>query len=115
MSHNLKSQIFKLLIEMDYNNVKTWMTELEPLKSSNLNFREEINFDNVKTVTVDIESENDMGIIIIYLDGHVFFDFMSKNDPMMKSHNWSENYIDFYDLKEKIEKALFLNWNKYQS
>jgi hypothetical protein len=97
---------------MDCNNIKKWLKDLDRLKSSTIRLNDEINFDNVKTITIDIESERDLGIIIIYQDGYLFFDFMSKDDLLMKSNNWSDKYIDFNQLKTKIENAIEMNWSK---
>ncbi|MEY8779624.1 hypothetical protein AB9K32_04315 [Allomuricauda sp. XS_ASV26] len=98
---------------MDFNNTKTeikmWFENLNEIKNANLTFKEEVNFQNIRTLAIDLENKSNMGIVIIYEDSHLFFDFMSKDDSEMKSYNWSEKFNNLENLKERIEESL----NKY--
>ena len=99
---------------MDFNTNKTeiraWILLLDILKNSKFKFKEEKNFHDIQTITIDIESENNLGLIIIYQDNNLFFDFMSKKDPEMRSFNWSDYYEDFNQMQLKIEEALVKYW-----
>ncbi|MEO2050189.1 MAG: hypothetical protein ABGX00_00380 [Allomuricauda sp.] len=99
---------------MEFNKTKTeikqWFQDLMGKEITHIEFKEEINFQNVQTLSIDFESKISLGIIIIYEDNHLFFDFMKKNDFEMKSNNWSEVFFGIEDLKEKIEKSLSKYW-----
>ncbi|MDF0716490.1 hypothetical protein PY092_10045 [Muricauda sp. 334s03] len=99
---------------MEFNKTKTeikqWFQDLMGKEITHIEFKEEINFQNVQTLSIDFESKISLGIIIIYEDNHLFFDFMKKNDSEMKSSNWSEVFFDQEDLKERIEKSLSKYW-----
>lgn len=99
---------------MDFNKIsyeiKKWLSSSNIFRDINIILKEEINFDNIQTLTIDLEDDNNLGIIIIYEDYYLFFDFISKNDEQMKSYNRSDNFLDFENLKLKIEKYFEKYW-----
>lgn len=99
---------------MDFNEIiyeiKKWLSSSNIFTDMNIILKEEINFDNIQTLTIDLEDDNNLGTIIIYEDYHLFFDFISKNDEHMKSYNWSDIFLDFENLKSKIENSFEKYW-----
>lgn len=91
---------------MDFNKIKKEIKEwsLPFAKEQNIKFlfKEEINFENINTLTIDIEDTEGLGLIIIYEDKNLFFDYIKKSDIDMKTINWSEKYTDINDIKVKI-------------
>ncbi|GIM53344.1 hypothetical protein CAPN004_23730 [Capnocytophaga cynodegmi] len=99
---------------MDFDKIildtKDWFLNLNKFKEKNIIFIEEKNFEGIRTFTINIEDNNNLGIIIIYRDNYLFFDFLSKNDEQMKSYNWSDNFTDLEDIKEKILNSIEQYW-----
>lgn len=95
---------------MDFNqiilNIKHWILSSNEFNDMNILFKEETNYDNIKVISIDIDSEDKLGLIIIYEDFHLYFDFISKNDKQMKSYNWSEKYKDLEEIKMKILNSI---------
>lgn len=104
---------------MDFNelllNLKRWFKSLNEIKEAQIFFREEIYreempFADVSVLKIEVEDINNSGIILIYKDNYLYFDYISKNDESMKSHNWSERYTDLQDIKSKILEFIKKYW-----
>jgi hypothetical protein len=88
----------------------TWMEKCSLLDGASFQFKEETNWENIEVFSINLESSKSLGIIIIYADNHLHFDYLSKTDESLASHNWSEDFQDYDDLKKKIELSLIKYW-----
>jgi len=112
----LQGRSVSLYIEMVFNmsqftsDIKNWIQSLKILHGTTIKFKEEVNFDDVEVLSIELDNENTTAVIVIYSDNNFFFDFMSKNDKKMISYNWSNHYKDFQDLTDKILESFNLHW-----
>ena len=58
-------------------------------KKAEFSIKTSTNQDNVRILELDIDSPDTIGLVIIYEDGHVFFNYINKNDETMNNVNWS--------------------------
>lgn len=93
-----------------FQTLEIWMKKFSLLDGASFRFKEETNWDNIEVFSIEIESPKTLGIIIVYADNHLYFDYLSKTDESLTSHNWSEDFQDYDDLKMKIELSIIKYW-----
>jgi len=93
------------------NDIVSWLQGLKLLQGSSIISKEEKSWSNFDVISIEIENENSMGIIIVYEDNQVYFNFMNKKDESLTNYDRSEKYQDYGDLIEKIEQSLLEFWH----
>jgi len=84
--------------------------KLSPKKAS-FSVVEKINQENVNIIEIDIDCENSIGLVIIYEDGYIFFNYLNKKDEKMKNESWSKKVDSVEEVLNDISDFLTTNIN----